>query len=172
MGALRDSDRYEEKTDVKSVTARSMIRRMVVGLTNAALWALEATADEKDTDVEVFPNAGFYSRPPDAAEAEVIVVKVGASTRHAVVIASRDEETRQAVPEAKALAADEAIVYNSAAVVYLKADGTIEIKSAGGTALPLVTKAEFDAHLHPTGVGPSGIPSNAPIVGTTVLKAE
>lgn len=49
---------------------------------------------------------------------------------------------------------------------------TVYISSNGTAGQPLVTKAEFDAHVHPTGTGPSGIATNAPIVGTTVLKAE
>lgn len=51
-----------------------------------------------------------------------------------------------------------------APVVYISSDGT--------SGQPLVTKAEFDAHVHPTGTGPSGVATNSPIVGTTVLKAE
>lgn len=51
-------------------------------------------------------------------------------------------------------------------------NGTVLIHDGSGGAQPLVTKAEFDAHLHPTGVGPSGVPNNSPITGTTVLKAQ
>lgn len=46
------------------------------------------------------------------------------------------------------------------------------VHDGAGGAAPLPTKAEFDAHTHPTGVGPSGVPSNAPITGTTVLEAK
>lgn len=60
----------------------------------------------------------------------------------------------------------------------LVASDTIEITapsiviSNGGAAEPLVTKSQFDAHTHPTGTGPSGVPSNAATSGTTVLTAE
>lgn len=56
----------------------------------------------------------------------------------------------------------------------------VEIRSVSGTAQELVTKADFDAHkaaydahFHPTGVGPSGAPPPAPTpVYTNILKAE
>ncbi len=37
------------------------------------------------------------------------------------------------------------MLYNTVAVVFLKADGSIEARSAGGTALPLATKADLEA---------------------------
>ena len=51
-------------------------------------------------------------------------------------------------------------------------NGEVFVHDGVGGAAPLPTKAEFDAHMHPTGVGPSGIPSNAPITGTVVLRAK
>lgn len=47
----------------------------------------------------------------------------------------------------------------------------VRISDGSGGEQPLVTKAEFDAHTHPTGVGPSS-PPTTPITGTTVLKAQ
>lgn len=52
------------------------------------------------------------------------------------------------------------------------ANGEVLIHDGSGGAAPLPTKAEFDAHTHPTAMGLSGPPSNSPIVGTTVLKAK
>lgn len=48
----------------------------------------------------------------------------------------------------------------------------VQVRSEGGTAEPLITKSQFDAHVHPTGVGPSGTPDNAATSGTTVIKGE
>lgn len=59
-----------------------------------------------------------------------------------------------------------------AEAVTVIANGEVLIHDGAGGAAPLPTKAEFDSHTHPTGVGPSGVPSNAPITGTTVLKAK
>lgn len=52
------------------------------------------------------------------------------------------------------------------------ANGEVLVHDGNGGTEPLVKKSEFDAHMHPTGTGPSGIPSNSPITGTTVLKAK
>lgn len=51
-------------------------------------------------------------------------------------------------------------------------NGTVLIHDGSGGTEPLVLKSEFDIHKHPTGTGPSGFPDNAPIDGTTVLKAK
>lgn len=48
----------------------------------------------------------------------------------------------------------------------------VYISSNGTSGEPLITKTQFDTHVHPTGVGPSSTPTNAPTSGTTVLKAE
>ena len=168
---------------------------MVVGLTNAALWALEATADEKDTDVEVFSNVGFYSRPPADSDAEAVVVKMGGSSRHSAIIATRDEKVRQAIAAAKDLAEDETILFNSTgALIHLKADGSVEVqakagakifaRTAGGGADDVVLRSEFLIHFHPTAAtgatsGPATAGGTGPVTpgvpadfSTTVLQTE
>jgi hypothetical protein len=63
-----------------------------------------------------------------------------------VAIATRDEKTRQALfAEAGELADDETAVYNSQCLVVLKADGSVEVRLAGGAAVSLATKADVDA---------------------------
>lgn len=56
-------------------------------------------------------------------------------------------------------------------------NGTVLIHDGSGGAAELPTMAEFKAHVHPTGTGPSGVPTDpipglGPITGTTVLKAK
>jgi len=48
----------------------------------------------------------------------------------------------------------------------------VQIRSESGTAEPLITKSVYDAHVHPTGVGPSGVPNNTATSGTAVIKGE
>lgn len=57
-------------------------------------------------------------------------------------------------------------------VIAAPAGGKVLIHDGSGSVQPLVTKAEFDAHKHPTGVGLSSIPDNAPITGTTTLEVK
>lgn len=58
-------------------------------------------------------------------------------------------------------------------LVIVVPDGAkVYIRGAGGTPEPLVTKSQFDAHKHPTGTGPSGVPDNAATSGTDVLEAQ
>jgi hypothetical protein len=50
------------------------------------------------------------------------------------------------------------------------ANGEVIIHDGNGGAEPLVTRTEFNNHIHGTGTGPSAPP--AAITGTTVLKAK
>jgi hypothetical protein len=105
-----------------------------------------------------------------------------------VLTAFRDEATRQAV--AGGLADGETCVYNDKAIIIVKADGTVEIRLAGGVAIALATKADLDklranfnswtpvpndggAALKAIMVAAAGI-LGLPTwpVGTTVLKAQ
>lgn len=171
MASLLDESRLRETISRGATALRGMIRRFTVAATSDGLWNLLGYEGEDDASVEPFSGIGFYSRPPaSGTDPEVITAKVGGKNRNSVIIATRDEKLRRQISEAN-LAEDETIIFNSKSVIHIKADGTIEIKSAGGVASPLVTQAEYNAHVHPTGVGPSGVPSPLS-VGTTKLKAE
>lgn len=170
-----------------------MVRRMSVKLTDGGLWQVAGHLlfdNQRETVTpENFPGIGFAARPPSGTSAEAIVVQVGGSNQPAIV-ALRDEATRAKV---NAIVADEAVVYNSVARVYVKADGTIEIRSHAGAAVALATKADVDAvatflkkhfdtalgHTHAalgsppivgTGVGTGFLVPAA--TGTTKLKGE
>jgi hypothetical protein len=59
-------------------------------------------------------------------------------------------------------------------VVACPAGGNVLIHDGSGTAHQLVTKEAYEAHKHPTGVGPSGIADNATVPSsyTAVLKGK
>ncbi len=56
-------------------------------------------------------------------------------------------------------------------VIVIAASSKVLIHDGAGGALPLPTLAEFNQHTHPTGTGPSGVPTQQ-AVGTTVLEAK
>ena len=159
------------------------IRRLAVTLTDGTRWQVigkrDGTAGDEVVAVEVFGSIGIYARPPAGAKAEVIAVAPGGA-RALVAAGARDEATRQAA--AGDLEPGETAVYTDKARILIKADGTVEIATLGGTALPLATKADIDAlrsyistHTHPSPAGGStGTPSTPPptAAGTAVLKAE
>lgn len=166
---------------------RGLVRRMVVNLTDAGVWrvlghALISPTDREGRDVENYPGIGFAARPP-AGLGEAIVIQVGGANNPAIV-ASRDEATRANVAD---LIADEAVMYNSTVRVHMKADGTVEIGTHGGTMKRLafledVQAVRDDLHEHEhsyvgggTGSGTlvtTGGPSVTAPVGTSKLKAE
>lgn len=94
---------------------------------------LEVLEDEVVDAVELFQHAGFRCVPP--ADAEVIVVHVGAGRGHMVVIATADRNTAPT----DQVAGDSAIYSTSATQsrVLCKADGTVEITSSSGGKVTL-----------------------------------
>ncbi len=104
--------------------------------------------------------AGVYAIPPVGTE---VAVMVPAGDLHfSPVIVATLSTGNIANPSGQGPTETQTVIVN----------GTVLVHDGLGGAQPLVTKAEFDAHKHPTGVGPSGIPDNSPITGTTVLKAK
>jgi hypothetical protein len=91
---------------------------------------------------EVFPGIGFYARPPAGARAEAVVQMIHGAD-NPVIVATRDERTRADV--AGGIAEDETMLHNSESVLYIKADGSIEARTAGGTATKLPTWDDFEA---------------------------
>lgn len=175
--------RARERAGSAAVRIRSMVRRAFAAVASGGLWQVGGyDGESQNENVEVFPGVGYAARPSDASVAagnpEVIVVNVGGSHAHPVIIATRDESVRVALDE------DETAVFNSQALVKIKNDGTIEATSIGGTAVELALKSELDslktyldAHVHinvTAGAVSSGIPLTASPTpaGTTVLKGE
>jgi phage gp45-like len=166
-----------------------MVRRFTVTATAGQLWKLVGVrgleGDNETATVEVFQGIGFASRPPASGKSEAIVVNVGGA-RAPVIVAVRDEKTYAALRAAGIdINAGETVIYNSdtGGVVYLRANGTVEIRSPGGTAGALALEANLVA-LRAAIQGAVIVPNDggaalkAAILaaswttGTTVLKAE
>lgn len=180
-------DLKEEQGSTARANA-SRLRRMAVSVTSRVFWQLlgyrSHEGKQPTTDAEPFMGIGFYARPRPTDKAEAVLASIG-DARHSVIIATRNEDVRKQIAN---LEADETAIFTSSAIVVIKANGTVEIRSANGVALPLATKADVDAvrnalhdHTHlyiPPGSGggtpieTTGNPSVPAPAGTSVLKAE
>lgn len=166
---------------------QSLIRRFRVAASAGVQWLLEGHEDldgnlERD-EVEVFSGVGFYSRPAAGHRTEAIVALVGGEPGHPVIVATRDQDGVKAIGD---LAEDETAIFTSQAIVKIGADGSVEIRSLGGAAAALATKADLDAlittfngHTHVYAPGPgTPLPTALPVAqappssGTTTLKAQ
>lgn len=177
---------------VRDVLGR--VRRFAITLTTRALWQVAGHLLPDNETIEThnappFTGVGLYARPAADGNPEAIVVFVGGPS-NPVIVATRDEKTRAAVfAAAGELAPGEAAIYSPAAIIVAKADGTVEIRTPGGVAVSLATKADVQtirdqltAHTHGPGtfaagasavVGVSGGgPAVTAPVGTTVLRAQ
>ncbi len=180
------------------------IRKMIVSRAGAsARWQVTGHdlapigGEEETRDAETFAGVGFAARPDSSSDTEAIVVFPGEASGGPIIIGTRQEASRRVV--ALDLAADETQIHGAigegGTIVRIKADGTVEIRTTGGTAVPLATKADLEAvvtylkkqfsaaagHVHATPSGPTtaitegsttadgGAPAPS---GTSVLKAE
>lgn len=166
---------------------RGMVRRAVVELVNDALrlqgLQLTLLAGELADDVERFQEYGFTSVPEPGAEA--IVLAVGASRSHLVVVATDDRRYRPT-----GWGAGEAGLYSKfGQIVRLKADGSIELTPAAGQPVTVngdlvatgnvqagadvvaagevqdaagtmqAMRLAYNAHTHPETGGQTGVPA-------------
>ena len=171
-----------------------MVRRFLVEFSFSSIpahkitgiWQLRGFRELKEVvKLEVFQGIGIWARPPKSGKqphVEAIAVSVGDSDNQ-VVIATRDEKTRKALALALDVVEDETILHNTQAVVAIRADGTIQARSYGGTAVPLATLADLQALRDwigstmiiatPAGNSTPGTTVDPPTpAGTTVLKGE
>jgi len=168
------------------------VRRMIVTRTRTALWQvtghllLDGTTETRDAE-NFAGGVGFYSRPSEDEDTEAIVAFPG-GPGNPIIVATRQEAVRRVI--AADLNADETQIHNSAVVIRIKANGTVEIRTAAGVAAELATKADLAAlravllawvpvamdgglalkTLITTWLGAG--PAYAWPAGTTVLKAE
>lgn len=121
------------------------IRKMTISITDESSWqmlghlAIDPT-DRENREIEPFTGIGIYARPPAGSDsAEAIVVQVGGSNCPAIV-ATRDEATRAAV--AGGVQPNETAIFNTLAMLLVKANGTIEVGS-GPLAQPTMMGTTF-----------------------------
>lgn len=147
---MTDRSREELNAEIgaRARKVAGTIRRFAVTLTSRPFWQvvghLLVDGKTRETwDAEVFSGVGFYARPPADGKPEAIAVFVGGGGAP-IVVATRDEATRQAVFKlAGELGAGDAAMFSPAAVVIARANGTVEIRTPSGSAAPLATKADL-----------------------------
>ncbi len=186
--------KLRQETGRAATAALGAVRRMAVTLTSSVLWQLTGfdlgDGNAETINAETFSGVGFYARPPTSGKPEAIAVMVGGA-KAPVIVAVRDEATRSQV--AAGIEGDEAMMFGSQAIVYVKNNGTVEIRTPGGSAFELALKSDvastvstlnalitaYFIHVHggvTTGGGVSAVPTvvtaaTAPApTGTSVLK--
>ena len=165
-----------------------LVRRLIATATSLPRWQLRGVRGADGADevmmVEVFQGIGFAARPPASSSAEVIALNVDGQAKAPVAVAARDEKTAAAVRSAiGGLGAGDTLVFNAGVIVFLRSDGTVEIRSTGGTAVPLALRADLEAlrtAIQNTVIAPgdggaalkTAILAASWTTGTTVLKGE
>jgi len=188
-------DERRGRTSPRQREIAGVLRRMELRVTDGAMWQvighlLLDSKTKESLEVEPFINVGFYARPPVGTNAEAIVGFI-AGYQSPVILGTRDEDTRKQVAQ---IAQDEAIAYNTKAVLHIDKDGNIHARLANGTTRKLAfadevnnlrafTMQQFSGvgHGHPapggatTGTVPIVTPVSAPAtayLGTSVLKGQ
>lgn len=158
--------------------AEGMVRRMAPTLTRGSTWQLKGHLLLEDNRefarAENFSGIGFFARPKSGHRCDALVVYPGGAS-NPIIVATRDEDARSAIAE---LGEDQTAAFNSTTIVLIKGN-TVEIRTAGGTALSLPTMADFnalksalDGHTHLYSPGPGGpTPTAPPVPGIPVLPA-
>lgn len=158
-------EKLRKRTGEVANRLSSMARRYLIAATAGFLWRLtggqDATGNTEEEEAEVF-SAGWLLRPKVGNRPEAYVVQTGAKSGHAAVVAIRDEVARKAIDAAVSPADGEGVLYasQSSGIVYIKADGTVEVRSKTGVAVKLLTaidgailKAATNAAVISTGAG-------------------
>jgi len=125
---------------------RGLIRRLtVVRTAAAAAWQVAGIVgayDEQEAfDADMFAGVGIAYRPPAGADVEAVVLHVGSSSSQPVIVGTR---VPALIPDD--LAEDETVVFNSAAIIRIRPDGTVTVTDrVAGVALPLARLADLVA---------------------------
>lgn len=138
-------------TDPLLIDLAGMVRRWVITLTNEVLWQLtgfelpdgNGGTFKEVRQAEVFSGIGFFSRPPRDGSPEAITAAIHGDANALAIVGTRDEATRAKV--AGDLAEDETATFNSQSILAHRANGTIEARSADGSAGPLSPHADMQA---------------------------
>jgi phage gp45-like len=167
--------------------ARRAVLQIIDDTQTAQTLQITLGADELRDDAERFQGYGFTSVPASGAEA--VVLAIGGSSDHPVVVAVEDRRYRPT-----GLAEGEVALYTLAHAkrVYLKADGTVNLGTSPTDFVALATRTESRlaaleafalSHTHPftavvaggvaavTAVAP-GAPTSPGPVAATEVKAK
>lgn len=143
---MKTSETLLEVTHPRWLKVAAMARRMAITLTSKVLWQLGGfrlpDGSQEVINAEPFTGAGFYSRPPASGQPEAIVINIESASAP-MIIAIRDEKTRAAI--VGALQLGETAIYTDKSLFKINADGTMEGRSAGGSAGFLGTLADLQA---------------------------
>lgn len=175
-------DDFAHETSPQTRTIAGLVRRFVVTLTRTSLWQIlgHRLLDDTDEthDAPVFGGIGYHARPPADGSPEAIVVFPGGAS-NPLIAALRDEKTRAAVFKIVGeMQADESAVFNSSAIVFIKAGGTVEIRSLAGAAVSLAKQSDLQAlrdHVNTLltgGTGSAVVPAPSAGTGTLKLRGE
>ena len=143
----RDAQDFARETSAIARRMRGLTRRMRIRSSSGAVWQVtghRVMGNLEAPELEPFTGVGFYSRPRPTSKADAIVITVG-DAKHQVIIATRDEDLRKLWRTELDAGADVAAMFNSATIVLCKPDGTVEIRSRGGTAHRLAKASELQA---------------------------
>lgn len=122
--------------------AAGRLRRMIVDRSLDIVWKLLGYDEVSEVrEADLYQQIGFHSRPAAGAEAEAIVANIGGAGAP-VIIATRNEAVRAQIAD---LDEDETAIFTSQSIVLIRADGAVEIRSAGGTALALIPLPVLEA---------------------------
>lgn len=192
----RSAREFRERTSDWWLRLTNLARRVTFATTTGARWKVrgyETEAGSEEADAPVFGGIGIYARPGSSDQAEGVLIHIGGSAQHPTLVAVRDEDARRAyVAEFGDLEPGEIALHPSSgkARVLLRPDGSIDIEAQAGeeirvrakdgTVDALVTRTEFNAHIHAAGAlldgnstavtGATAAPAS--ITGTSVLKAQ
>lgn len=171
-----------------SLRLANVVRLVSIADASALEWVLEGLVDDdgnrEDISAQVYSNVGFLSRPRTGVETEAVVLNVGGDSNSPLQVGSRDPALNDSYVEAEGLEADQTVLLNSSAHVKVTGN-SVEVKSHGGAAVELATKAdverlrsELSSHTHTISSGSSAGTTTIPIQsftapdGTSVLKGE
>ncbi len=181
--------KHDDATNPALIAARGLVRRLAVSKAAALLWDLlgvrvgtSSTARER-IKAEPFYGIGIMALPSNGGAPEAIVLNV-AGALAPVIVAARDAKAQQAAVPSN-MSAGEVCVYSDGAIVYVRANGTVEVRTPSGTAKRLLTVEDGAAlkqaiSTAATGTSDGGAAFKANLTanlngwptGTTVLKGE
>jgi hypothetical protein len=176
----------EEYAGKRNRMIRGMISRREVyvpesnGMVVTLLGRQAADGSFEEDRADALSPPGFVANPHEYSTVEAICNFVGADGDHPVCAGMLDHR-RYEIVDKVGLQHDETLIYTTKAIVKIKVDGTVEIRSVDGTAAPLAFKSDVDAlqtrvdaleqalltHVHVTGLptAPTSTPVQ-PYVGT------